>query len=62
MHVKYASIIVNIKATYIALVLCLTVKYSWFVKGVHFLLAVDLHVIKPLAIVDSAIGKVNSLS
>jgi hypothetical protein len=53
---------VNIKAAYIVLVLCLTVKYSWFVKGVHFLVVVDLHDIKPLAIVDSAIGKVNSLS
>jgi hypothetical protein len=62
MQVKYVSIIVDVKATYTALVLCLTVKYSWFVKGVHFLLAVDLHVIKPLANVDSAIGKVNSLS
>jgi len=48
--------------TYTALVLCLTVKYSLFVKGVHFLFTVDLHVIKPLAIVDSAIGKVNSRS
>jgi hypothetical protein len=61
MQVKYVSITVNVKA-YIPLVLCLIAKYSWFVKGVHCLLAVDLHVIKPLAIVDSAIGKVNSLS
>ena len=61
MQVKYVNITVNIKAAHIALVLCLTVKYSWFVKGVHFLLAVDLHVMKSLAIVDSAIGKFNSL-